>query len=178
VTDLPNRNARPAGMVKADFVTGIVLVALGIATVVASLAMPRFEELSVNPYTVPGLVPGALGAVILVLGGVLLARAARAGGWRVFAGVTGRASPTEPGTRNLALAVVLCLAYAAGLIGRAPFWLATFVFVAAFVVLFEWRLAASRSERLRRLIFAVLFGAVISAVVTLVFQEIFLVRLP
>ena len=47
-------------MVKADFVTGLVLVALGIATMVASLQMPRFAELNINPYTVPGLVPGGI----------------------------------------------------------------------------------------------------------------------
>ena len=165
-------------MVKADFVTGILLMALGLATVVASLEMPRFEELNVDPYTVPGLVPGALGAVILVLGSVLCVRAARAGGWRLFQTAAGRAWHADPGTRNLAVAVVLCLGYAAGLVGRVPFWLATFVFVGLFVALFEWRLAASGAERARRLVFAFAFAAVISAAVTLVFQEVFLVRLP
>lgn len=163
-------------MVKADFVTGLVLIALGIATVVASLQMPRFEELDVNPYTVPGLVPGALGVVILILGGVLFGRAARAGGWRLFE--RGAAAQADPGRRNLVLAVVLCLGYAAGLVGRVPFWLATFVFVAAFVALFEWPFARTRSERMRALAFALIFGAVVAAAVTFVFQEVFLVRLP
>jgi putative tricarboxylic transport membrane protein len=165
-------------MVKADFVTGLVLIALGIATVVASLEMPRFAELEINPYTVPGLVPGALGVVILILGGALFVRAARAGGWRLLEGGSGPAWQADPGRRNLVLAVVLCLGYAAGLVGHVPFWLATFLFVAAFVALFEWPLARTRAERLRRLLFAVIFGAVASAAVTFVFQEIFLVRLP
>ena len=167
------------GMVKADFVTGLVLIALGIATVVASLAMPRFAELNINPYTVPGLVPGALGVVILILGGALFVRAARAGGWRLIDRTAGRGSWwSAPGTRNLALAVALCLAYAAGLVGRAPFWLATFLFVAAFIATFEWPFARTQAERLRRVAFAVIFAAAVSAAVTLVFQEIFLVRLP
>jgi Tripartite tricarboxylate transporter TctB family len=166
-------------MVKADFVTGLVLIALGIATVVVSLAMPRFAELKVEPYTAPGLVPGALGVVILVLGAALFVRAARAGGWRLMEPAAGPVpSSPDPGTRNLALAVVLCLAYAAGLVGRVPFWLATFLFVAAFVAAFEWPLARTRAERLRRVAFAVVFAAVIAAAVTFVFQEIFLVRLP
>lgn len=166
-------------MVKADFVTGLVLIALGIATVIASLAMPRFEQLNVNPYTVPGLVPGALGVVILILGTALFVRAARAGGWRLIEHAAGRGpSWSDPGTRNLALAIVLCLGYAAGLVGRMPFWLATFLFVAVFVAAFEWRRARSRSARLRRLAFAVVFAGVVAAAVTLVFQEIFLVRLP
>src|SRR5918994_3013609 len=167
-----------AGMIKADFVTGLLLIALGIATLVASLAMPRFEQLNVNPYTVPGLVPGALGVVILILGTALFVRAARAGGWRLMERAAGRGpSWSDPGTRNLVLAIVLCLAYAAGLVGRAPFWLATFLFVAAFVAAFEWPLARTQTERLRRVAFAVVFGAVVSAAVTLAFQEIFLVRL-
>ena len=63
-----DQGAGGRGMVRADLATGLVLVALGVAVVVESLRMPRFEHLNVNPYTVPGLVPGALGAVILVLG--------------------------------------------------------------------------------------------------------------
>ena len=167
------------GMVKADFVTGLVLIALGIATVVASLAMPRFEELNINPYTVPGLVPGALGVVILILGAALFVRATRAGGWRLMNRTSARGSSwSDPGTRNLALAVLLCLAYAAGLVGRVPFWLATFLFVATFVAVFEWPRARAKAERLRRLALALIFAAVIAAAVTFVFQEIFLVRLP
>jgi Tripartite tricarboxylate transporter TctB family len=167
------------GMVKADFVTGLVLIALGITTVLASLAMPRFAELEVNPYTLPGLVPGALGLVILILGTALFVRAARAGGWRLMDRAPHRGSwRPDRGMRNLALAIMLCLAYAAGLVGRVPFWLATFLFMTLFVAAFEWPLARARAQRLRRVAFAVVFGAVVSAAVTLVFQEIFLVRLP
>ena len=175
----PPAESAPSPMVKADFVTGLVLVALGLATVVESLRMPRFEELKIEPYTAPGLVPGALGGVILLLGGVLFLRAARAGGWRLGAGGVGPAAwSADPGARRLALAVVLCLGYAAGLVGRLPFWLATFLFVAGFVALFEWPLAASASARRRRLIFAFLFAAAVATVVTLVFERVFLVRLP
>jgi putative tricarboxylic transport membrane protein len=141
--------------------------------------MPRFVELNVNPYTVPGLVPGALGAIILALGAVLFLRAARAGGWRLAE----RAPDAAPwsggsGVRRVLLSIALCLAYAAGLVGRLPFWLATFLFVAAFVILFEWPLAADRSDRTRRVLWPVLLAAAISAATSFVFQEIFLVRLP
>ena len=164
-------------MVKADFITGLGLIALGIATVVESLRMPRFEQLHIEPYTMPGLVPGALGAVILLLGAALFLRAARAGGWRLGGGA-GAAWAGDPGVRRLVLALALCLLYAAGLVGRLPFWLATFVFVAAFVALFEWPLAAAAGARTRSLIVAVLFAAAVAAAVSLVFERIFLVRLP
>jgi hypothetical protein len=50
--------------------------------------------------------------------------------------------------------------------------------VAAFVILFEWPLAADRSDRTRRVLWPVLLAAAISAATSFVFQEIFLVRLP
>jgi putative tricarboxylic transport membrane protein len=159
-------------MPRADFLTGLVFTLLGLAVVSASLDMPRFAERNVNPYTIPGRVPGALGAIILVLGVVLFARAALAGGWRL-----GEARlPGGPALHRLLLALVLCLAYAAGLVGRVPFWLATFLFVTLFVVLFEWPQGGDR--RWRRLAVAVIYGAAISAAVTLVFQYLFLIRLP
>jgi len=179
VTTKPTERERsPSAMVKADFVTGLVLIALGIATVVESLRMPRFEHLDIEPYTVPGLVPGALGAVILLLGAILFLRAARAGGWRLRAGGATRTWAADPGSRRLALSLALCLGYAGLLVGRLPFWLATFTFVFGFVVLFEWPLAAARGERIRRLLIALVYALAVAAAVTLVFQEIFLVRLP
>ena len=39
--------------------------------------MPRFEERQINPYTVPGLVPGMIAAVITLLGALLTLRAIR-----------------------------------------------------------------------------------------------------
>jgi putative tricarboxylic transport membrane protein len=165
-------------MAKADFITGLVLIALGAAALIASIEMPRFEERAINPYTVPGLVPGVLGAVILVLGTALLVRAARAGGWRLVEGREGPRWWAEAGVQRLGLSIVLCVGYAAGLVGRVPFWLATFVFVALFVAVFEWPQAATGSERARRIGIALVLGAVVSAAVTRVFQEVFLVRLP
>jgi hypothetical protein len=158
-------------MPRADLVTGLVFALLGLAGVWASLDMPRFEDRNINPYTIPGLVPGALGVIILGLGVVLFTRAALAGGWR-FGGL--RLS-TGPDVRRLILALVLCLVYAAGLVGQIPFWLATFVFVALFVILFEWQ---GEGGHLWRIAVALVYGAAVSAVVTLVFQELFLIRLP
>ncbi len=174
---MAERSPAPSGLTKADFITGIVLIALGLATVVESLRMPRFEERNIEPYTAPGVVPGILGTIILLLGTVLFLRAARAGGWRLTEGGAA-AWWQDPGARRLLLALVLTLTYAGGLVSRLPFWLATFVFVTLFVALFEWPLARSRLDRIRRLIFAPLYGAAVSAAVTFVFQEIFLVRLP
>ena len=166
---------RPSALVRADFVTGLFLVVLGAAALIGSLEMPRFEERAINPYTVPGLVPGLLSAVILVLGTVLTLRGARAGGWRIG---WDPAALADPGWRRLALALLLCVGYAAGLVGAVPFWLATFLFVSLFTFLFEWPHNPGRAARVRAFVIAVAFGALVALVVTYVFQEIFLVRLP
>lgn len=170
-------------MARADFITGLVLIVLGAAALIASLEMPRFEERAINPYTAPGLVPGVLGAVILVLGAALFVRAARAGGWRLGAGGSGPPWWTGSGAQRLGLAIVLCVGYAGGLVGRVPFWLATFLFVALFVAAFEWPQASTGGERspgkrIKGIGVALVLGALVSAAVTLVFQEVFLVRLP
>ena len=66
--------------------------------------------------------------------------------------------------------------YAGVLVGRMPFWLASSVFVFAFIALFEWPSSAGR--RARRLLeaAAIALGTVLA--VMLVFERIFLVRLP
>lgn len=160
-------------LVRADLVAGLVFVVLGLGTLVLSLDMPRFSERNINPFTVPGLVPGALGLIIAALGALLAIRSLRAGG------LISRPA-TEPISRDVArqvgLTLVLTLGYAGGLVGRLPFWLATFLFVLAFVVLFEWR--KNHQTSVRRLAMAGLYAVILSAAVTYVFQEVFLVRLP
>jgi hypothetical protein len=165
-------------MIRADFITGLVFTALGLAILIESLRMPRFEHLQVNPYSVPGIVPGALGLVIAVLGFALAIRAARAGDWRRTRGVGLRARLADPAVRRTALALVLTLGYAAGLVGRVPFWLATGLFVFAFAALFEWGEAATRAERWRNLAAAAVLAVAASAAVTWVFRYVFLIRLP
>jgi putative tricarboxylic transport membrane protein len=164
-------------MIKADFVTGLAFVALGVGALAESLRMPRFETLSVNPYTVPGIVPGMLGAVIAVLGLLLTLRSARAGGWRLGGEVARLSALHRSGAaRRFLLAFVLTFGYAAGLVGTVPFWLATGVFVFVFIAAFEW--PAAEGRRLRTLVLAAVEAALVTTAVTLVFQEVFLVRLP
>lgn len=148
----------------ADFVSAAVWIALGAAIVYAAWTMDRLERFGATLYTAPGLVPGLLGFVLLVLGLVLAARALRQGGLRARGAFVARWD-------NTPLVLALCLGYAVGLLGRVPFWLATFVFVTAFVALFEY---PSR----RHMAMAPIYGAVTAAAVTLLFESVFLVRLP
>jgi hypothetical protein len=121
--------------------------------------MDRLERHGAALYTAPGLVPGLLGLTILALGLLLALRSRK---------LEFSSGHDWAGT---ALVLALCLGYAVGLVGHVPFWLATFVFVTAFIALFEY-------PARRRMALAPLYGAATSLVVTWLFESVFLVRLP
>lgn len=161
-------------MARADVVTAFVLVALGAGVLAESLRMPRYENLGVNPYTVPGIVPGVLGIVLAMFGLIMLVRALRTRG-------AARAAPPQSAEahplRSL-LVIAVTLTYGAVLIGTLPFRWATFLFVAGFILLFE-ALASERKHTFARIAtWAVVEGALVALAVGFVFERIFLVRLP
>jgi uncharacterized MnhB-related membrane protein len=149
--------ARPSA--RADLAWSAFWLALGGLIVVESWRMDRLEKLNINPYTVPGLVPGLLGAMILVLAVALALRSLRRDDVQSVS--------DEAHWGRFALAGALFVIYALGLVSRVPYWLATFVFVAGFIAIFQ-----------RRIVFALVAGACTSAAVTFLFQSVFLVRLP
>ena len=165
---------------KADLISAFVWMAFGLAVVIASWRMDRLESQGASLYTAPGLVPGILGAIMFLLGVLLAVRAARAGGLRRD-GMPWRLTPE---LRSVATRVggvlVLSLIYAAGMVGHGgiPFWLATFIFVTVFILLFDWRRRAALGQTAKGVLLAVVYGASTAFVVSYVFQEVFLVRLP
>ena len=163
------------GMPRADFFASLVLIVFGAAMLWTSLEMPRFEQRNINPYSIPGIVPGILAGVNLILAALLLVRSVSRGGHR--RGDGGREVVFGDGAKRLAIAFCITVAYAVGLVGVIPFWLATFGFVAAFIVIFEWHLVAA-NRRWILVAGALAQGVLVSAVVALVFQELFLVTLP
>jgi uncharacterized membrane protein len=166
-------------LVRADLVTGVVLLALGLAVLAESYSMPRLEERRINPWTAPGLVPGLLGLIIALLGGTLALRSAIAG---AFSGRApqddAEAAEARAGAARLTICGVLCIAYAVVLLGRIPFWLATGLFVFAFIAIFEWRMADPPRARLVKLGVAALLAGATALAVPYVFETLFLVRLP
>ena len=65
-------------MAKADFITSLVLIVLGIGVVVESWRMPRFTDQGTSIWSAPGVTPGMVGLVLAILGLALLFRSRQA----------------------------------------------------------------------------------------------------
>lgn len=156
---------------RSDLWGGAGWVLFGLLIVAGSVRMDRFEAMGAQLYTMPGFVPGIIGAVVALLGLLLMLR----GGLRRAREAGAASEPAEPLlNRRIVITMLLSVFYAGLLIGRAPFWLVTALFVAAFVATF----APPEQSLPRRLGVALIAGVLTSAVVTVVFQQVFLVRLP
>jgi hypothetical protein len=160
-------------MPRADLLTSIVLVAIGLGAAIESWRMPRLQHLGVSIYSAPGVVPFLLGLVIALLGLILLVRSLKAGGLTSSGPVT-----TGDGARRFVMAAVLTLAYAIVLVGWLPFWAATAIFIAGFVLVFEWQAGIGGASRLRRVTAIAAFALAAGLGVSVLFEDIFLVRLP
>ena len=168
---------------RADLVAAALWITFGAAVAVGAWRMDRLERLNINPYEAPGLVPGLLGALIVLLGLALAVRAWRQGALARAAAELGEAASSQgrPGAwRHMAAVFALTLVYALVLIGTGlPFWLATFIFVTVFIGLLDRERQAALGRSIAgQWLRAGLYGAAWSALVTLSFQHIFLVRLP
>ena len=161
---------------RADLYAALAFIVFGGAIAVGSWRMDRLAHLNINQYEIPGLVPGLLGAAILLLGLALAIRA-------VAAGALAAQPPRAPGEsrwRSMTLMFGLTFIYGLGLVGTGvPFWFATLLFVSVFIFLFdrERQRGLGRSN-VKQALLALVYGAATSAVVSLAFEKIFLVRLP
>lgn len=162
---------------RSDLIAAVVWMAFGAAVAVGAWRMDRLEKLHINPYEIPGLVPFVLGVTILLLGGVLALRSLRQGALTA----PDPAVAHDPVLlRHMAWVFGLMLLYALVLVGSGlPFWLATFLFVTVFIgILDRQRQTELGRTRAQHWVRACVYAAVWSALVSLSFEYIFLVRLP
>ncbi|MEO8526305.1 MAG: tripartite tricarboxylate transporter TctB family protein [Caldimonas sp.] len=173
----PTDDERRAGAA-GDLRDAIGWLVLGVAVLVGSIRMDRLESQNINPYTVPGLLPGLLGLVMILLGALMALRSWGRGA-RLDAGPRFAVDGTS--MRRLGLVLALILVYTVVLLGRGlPFWIGSALYVAASIVLLQAPQRALAGRRLggRDLVFAAAVGIGSGVVITYVFQELFLVRLP
>ena len=155
---------------RADLWFSALLTAFGIAVVVQSWRMPRLQDLGVHPMSAPGLTPGVIGAVLTGLGIALLIRSIRAS----IAARAPEGGADWIGSGRLLGTLLLCLVFGGVLLGRLPFGPATALFVFAFVTAFKWR----EGRPARTLAAAGGLAIAVAVAVTLLFERVFLIRLP
>ncbi len=161
---------------RADLLTAVVLVILGLLVFYLSWTMPRLEARHVHPATIPGLVPMLLGAALTVCGAFLGLGAWRIrapNGWRAL----GLVLLTRQAMRVVAV-LALALVYTLVLVGWLPFWAASMLFVFSFIFLFEVVLTRELTHVLRSVLWGLTVAIVAGAGIAYVFERIFLVRLP
>ena len=167
---------RPA---RSDLRDAIGWVVLGLATLIASIRMDRLEQQNINPVTIPGLLPGLLGIAMMLLGLVLGLRSWRRGALHEPVPAPGPMAREQ--RKRVVVATALCLGYAVVLVGHGlPFWIASSIYVTASILIFQ-RMSPDPAERKlsqRVIVKALAIGVISSVVVWLVFEHLFLVRLP
>ncbi|MES0884974.1 tripartite tricarboxylate transporter TctB family protein [Roseibium sp. SCP14] len=159
----------------ADRLSGWIFIVLGLLVVAASLAMPDYTELGSHWYEAPGLTPGILGMALAGSGALLAFRKTDAllGEADMLAILTNARS-----RKRIFWAMALCVTYAIVLVGVIPFWLASGLFVFTFILGFEHFPDPEPAKLPGRLLASALIAIGASAAITLLFQELFLVRLP
>ena len=166
---------------RSDLRGAFVWILIGAIIVIGSWRMDRLEQQGAQLYTAPGLWPGIIGLLIALLGGILAWRSLR----RAHANSWNAAAPDDTvlaPTSRFALATAMFFGYAVLLVGHGlPFWLGTALFVTIYVFVFRRfdRMSGTSPASARGdVILAVISGVVTAAVVSLVFENLFFVRLP
>ena len=139
---------------------------------VASWRMDRLETLHINPWSAPGLMPGVLGALMILFGAALGLRGPKCGDL---------SAPGRASARRVALALALCVGYAGGLLGRGlPFWLTSALFMCVLILAFRWldRDPGARTSLARLAVTSAVIALVCAVMIGLLFEQVFLVRLP
>ena len=156
---------------EAYFAVGWIV--FGAAVLAGSGRMDRLENLHINPWSAPGLMPGVLGALMIVFGAALALRAFRE---RAPQAGTDAAQPSR-----VTLALVLCFGYAAGLLGHGlPYWLTSAAFLFLAICAFRWldRDAETWASPARLALSSAAIAICAALAIGFLFEQVFLVRLP
>lgn len=164
---------------RSDFWQGVGWMVFGLVVLVLSITMDRLQSQNINPYTIPGLLPGLLGIAMMLVGGIVAVRSWRRGAFD---------HPREPFTahqrevrKRVWTVVALVTVYSVVLVGHGlPFWVASAIFIAGTILILQRMSQAEEERRLtpRLWIKALVIGVLASVITQVVFQDIFLVRLP
>jgi Ca2+/Na+ antiporter len=155
-----------------DLLSAGVFGAAGAAILIASVRMDRLTDRGIEVWSVPGLTPGVVGALMIVLALVLGLQALRE------PEQAADDEPAVPGAmRRSGLALLLCVVFAGVTLGHGtPFVVEGAVFIFVFTTLFSWAEWRAAGRVARGLMQTLAVGA--SAFISWLFESVFLVRLP
>ncbi|MBT8354057.1 MAG: tripartite tricarboxylate transporter TctB family protein [Desulfofustis sp.] len=165
-------------MIKKDFITSTVLIAFSLSVIVLSYTMPRLERRGIDPFSAPGVVPGMIGCILLILALVLFVRSVRHGGYLLFSPNSTEERVQRGAVLRVVLTLALSLIYAIGLLGHVDYTIGTLLYVFTFIVLFKYRWRKPLESQFKVLGFALLQALIASMLITIVFRKLFLVDLP
>jgi hypothetical protein len=165
-------------MLKADFFTSIVLFAFGTAIFVISLRMPTMADQNQSVFSAPGIVPGFIGVMLMLLSVSMLLRSIKNKALaEIREGLIPKAALAQVTTQRIGLTLLLCVCYGL-LLGKLWFPIPTFSFIFVFIFLFEYDFKAALKPQVRKIVVALIIALITTILVTLVFQKLFLVKLP
>jgi hypothetical protein len=169
--------------------------ALGAAIFVAAWRMDRLGHQGISPWSAPGLLPGVVGAAMIVFALGLAVQT-----WLAAApvdsdetdigvnsganiGVDRNAAPNEPlepsGRLGSSLAALMGVLFAGASLGRGwPFQLEAALFIVTFTAVFSWRAWRAEGRLARGLMVTAVVATVAALAIGALFEWVFLVRLP
>ena len=138
--------------------------------------MDRLGDRGINPWSAPGLTPGVVGALMVVLALVLGVRALQ----RKAETPIAHADAGEPESwPSAALALVLCLVFAGLSLGRGlPFAAEAALFIFVFTAAFSWKTWRAQGRVMRGAAQAAAVALLAAGSIAWLFESVFLVRLP
>jgi hypothetical protein len=148
---------------------------LGAVILAASWRMDRLADRGIDGWSVPGLTPGVVGALMILLSLALAWKARSASDAPV---PDDKAAAPGSARRTLA-AVVLCVLFAGITLGHGlPFVVEGAVFIFVFTALFSWHEWRVERRICRGLAQTLAVAVLASAFISWLFESMFLVRLP
>lgn len=170
---------KESNMPKADFFMSILLTIFGTFVIIASSRMPDVSSQHASPYSAPGVVPGVLGAIFVLLGIVMLVRSIIRKGYRIkITSVEISGWIKDVSTQRFLITLGLSVAYAMILLGRMHYLIATGIYMFAFVVMFEYKRGVKLLNQKKTIFMALLLSVITSGSIYWVFRYLFLVNMP
>jgi hypothetical protein len=167
---------------KADFVSGICLILLGLAVLYGASRMPMkgtYGGVSNVWYVSPAILPIMIGVLLIIFSAGILLRAVKEGGhkeiisyfWAKLKGLPGN---TE--IRRIFIIWVWSSVYIFVMLGRINFFLATFLYLSPLMLIF-YR-PGGASLKVKHVAFIIILCAILPIVVGYLFNKYLFVPLP